>query len=287
MNRMSSAWSFQLSQAYFLAVTLPACMSPSNDVREAAILPAEQAPESYGLVSPKQDPSKATPPQADEPMPPSPRWLSLHGPMKGQQDSDGATFFYESVEFDTEASAPATMRFAGLRYAHCGESWAFDAALSSPRVTVDDELGDESGAAFFVAAGASTNWMMSDSFALQPHLVIGYGQCQVSLPLQSAPGRADTDLEWFQSDLTLTASYLPSADSEYALFPSGGLGFRYIDGFHDYANGSTREFDAVLPYGFVGMHWSQCVGASSRWAIEATAMFGQLEGIQISFSFFL
>jgi len=281
----SSARTSRLSWASSLALAVPACVSNSDALSASNDTPAEHEARPTAPELLQQDPTRATPNEADEPLQPSPRWRSLHGPMNGQQDSDTVSLFYESVEFDTDMDSPATMSFIGLRYAHCGDSWALDAEIASPRVTVDDELGDESGGAFFAAGGVSTNWMLSESLALQPRAGIGYGQCEVSLPQQPPLGRAATDLEWFQGDITLAASYLPSADSEYALSPSGGVGFRYVDGFHQFDDGLTREFDAALTYGFVGAHWSQCVGESSRWALEAMAMVGQIEGFQFSMSF--
>jgi hypothetical protein len=283
---MAIQWSKHQCWASLLALALPACAFHSVEAQTSEDLTAEQDAASTSADPAEQEPAQGPQADTEEPVPPSPRWRSLNGPMNGQQDATGLSLFHESVEFDTDADAPATMQFTGIRYANCGETWSFDAELASPRVTVDDELGDESGSSFFAAAGASTNWLPSDGFALQPRLGIGYGQCEVSLPLPLLLTRADTELEWFQGDLTLAASYLPAADSAYALAPSGGIGFRYLDGFHQFADGSTREFDAALAYGFVGAHWSQCVGDSSRWALEAMAMVGQLEGFQISFSFF-
>ena len=265
---------------------LQACTfhSDATPETEAPSPEAEPAPES--AQEPALESAADAQDEGEEPMPPSPRWRSLHGPMGGQQDTTGISLVYESVEFDTDADAPATMEFTGIRYATCGESWAFDAELASPKVTVDDELGDEGGGAFFAAAGLSTNWLQSESFALQPRFSMGYGQCDVSLPRPAPLARSNTSLEWFQGDMAIAASYLPAADSAYALSPSAGIGFRYLDGFHEFNDGSTREFDAALAYGFVGAHWNQCAGDSSRWAFEAMAMVGQLEGFQIGLSFF-
>lgn len=206
--------------------------------------------------------------------------------MSGQSDAIGLSLCYESVEFETDANAPATMTFAGFRFAHCAESWAVDAELAAPRVTVDDKLGDEGSGAIYGEAGASALWMPTAAFALQPRLGLGFGQCRVSLPQNTPSQRDGTDLEWFQGNFTIAATHMPAVDSDYALSPSGGIGFRYVDGFHEFDDGTTREFDATLTYGFVGAHWTQCIGSSSRWALEAMAMIGQLEGFQVSFSFF-
>ncbi len=217
---------------------------------------------------------------------PTPRWRSLAGPMRAESNSFGISAFYETSEFDTTDNFKTTQETRGLRALLCHEHWALDAVLASPSITTEDEYSKDDSGAYFLAAGASTAWPLSDRLAIHPRASLGLGHTASQLPSPLAGTSLDTELEWFQGDIAAAISYLPLADADYSLSPSMGVGYRYIDGFHDFQNGSTQEFDAQLPYGFLGMHWSKCIGQSSRWALEGMAMVGQLQGFQVSFSFF-
>jgi len=284
-----------------MCLSLAACSTHSNKqpghLVHAATLDAELHLNAHGMDNPP-DPRRIGEPRrtpeaqdpqaslADSEYPPTPRWRSLAGPMRAESNSFGLSAFYETSEFDTQDNFKTTQETRGLRALRCLDTWAFEVVLASPGITTEDAYSTNDTGAYFLGAGAATALLLSERLAIHPKASIAVGNTDTQLPGPLTGTSLDTDLTWIQSDSAVALSYLPLTDADYSLSPSLGAGYRYIDGFHDFRNGSTQEFDAQLPYGFLGMHWSQCVGQSSRWALEGMVMVGQLQGFQISFSFF-
>jgi len=228
-------------------------------------------------------------PQAQDPedaLPPLSRWSTLLGPMHGERDALQVALHHESVEFDLDNGSRARVEASGIRAAWCAQDWGVEGGFYLPSVQVDEQEASDASGSHLLLGGFTLGLGQAAGLALQSRLSVGVGQSDVALFDSSTTSPASTDLRWFQADATLGATYSPSAEASFALSPSAGLGFRYVDGFHEFPDQRTVEFDAPLPYAFVGLHWMQCIGDSSRWTLESTAMVGELQGFQASLSLF-
>lgn len=198
--------------------------------------------------------------------------------MGGDASALAVSAVHEEVGFEIRSAEDIDLSTSLVRILYVGHSVAVGARVGIP--LVEYESGSEQDESLLGGAEVSLALARWDRVGLLSRATADFGSAAMELP------QGTSDLAWFQADALLGVSYLPNPQSAYALSPAAGFGCRLIDGFQDFDRGSTEEFDASLPYVFLGANWNQSFGTASRWSADAMLLVGDIHGFQVCISLF-
>ena len=184
--------------------------------------------------------------------------------------------FFEDVRFENDIS----MRLVGVDGALDLGPAVVSCTLAVPQLEDERTLGPESDGGGYFALGASIPFLSKDRWQLGGSMKLSALSTDVASELPTST--VEVDLDALAADVSVSVAYAASSDSLASLSPYGGLGVRVVDGVQDFGASGDLEFDAVLPYAFVGLSVNWRPTEDLGLGIESHVLVGQINGFQLS-----